>query len=156
MNKIIKLLFLVIVCEGVGFLGTIFTLPSITTWYQTLHKAPFNPPSFLFGPVWTALYFLMAVALFLVLQKKFKKQRNLLIVLFSVQLILNFFWSVIFFGLHLPLAALVEIIFLWISIALLIVDFWKHSKPAAMLLVLYLAWVSFASILNLFVVLLNP
>lgn len=155
MNKIIKLLFLIIICEGVGFLGTIFTIPSIQGWYMTLQKAPFNPPSFLFGPVWTALYFIMAVALFLVLQKKLKKQRNFLIILFSVQLVLNFFWSVIFFGLHLPLAAFIEIIFLWISIALLIVDFWKYSKTAAMLLVPYLLWVSFASILNLSVALLN-
>jgi tryptophan-rich sensory protein len=76
-------------------------------------------------------------------------------ILFSIQLALNFFWSVIFFGLHLPLAAFIEIIFLWISIALLIVDFWKYSKPAALLLVPYVCWVSFASILNLFVVLLN-
>ena len=156
MNKIIKLLALVLVCEGVGFLGTIFTLPAITTWYLTLHKASFNPPSFLFGPVWTALYFIMAVALFLVLQKKLKKQRNFLIILFSVQLILNFLWSVIFFGLHLPMLAFLEIIFLWISIALLIIDFWKYSKSAAILLIPYLAWVSFASVLNLFVVLLNP
>lgn len=155
MNKIIKLLFLIIICEGVGFLGTIFTIPSIQGWYMTLQKAPFSPPSWIFGPVWTALYFLMAIALFLVLQKKLKKQRNFLIILFSVQLVLNFFWSVIFFGLHLPLAAFIEIIFLWISIALLIVDFWKYSKTAAMLLVPYLLWVSFASILNLFIALLN-
>ena len=155
MNKIIKLLFLIIICEGVGFLGTIFTIPSIQGWYMTLQKAPFNPPSWIFGPVWTALYFIMAVALFLVLQKKLKKQRNFLIILFSVQLILNFFWSVIFFGLHLPLAAFIEIIFLWISIALLIVDFWKYSKTAAILLFPYLLWVSFASILNLSVALLN-
>src|ERR1035437_4072310 len=154
-NKIIKLLFIILICEGVGLLGTIFTIPSIQGWYMTLQKAPFNPPSWIFGPVWTALYFIMAVALFLVLQKKLKKQRNFLIILFSVQLILNFFWSVIFFGLHLPLAAFIEIIFLWISIALLIVDFWKYSKTAAILLFPYLLWVSFASILNLSVALLN-
>ena len=99
MNKIIKLLFSVIVCEGVGFLGTIFTLPSITTWYPTLHKAPFNPPSWIFGPVWTTLYFLMAVALFLVLQKKLKKQRNFLnrfifrATILKFLLVNNFFWD---------------------------------------------------------------
>jgi benzodiazapine receptor len=155
-NKLLQLFFLILICEGVGFLGTIFTIPSIQGWYMTLQKAPFNPPSFLFGPVWTALYFIMAVALFLVLQKKLKKQRNFLIILFSAQLVLNFLWSVIFFGAHLPWAAFLEILLLWISIALLIVDFWKYSKPAAILLVPYLAWVSFASILNLFVALLNP
>jgi benzodiazapine receptor len=156
MNKIIKLLFLIIACEGVGFLGTIFTIPSIQGWYMTLQKAPFNPPSWVFGPAWTMLYFLMALSLFLVLQKKLKKQRNFLMILFSIQLALNFFWSVIFFGQHLPLVAFIEIIFLWISIALLIVDSWKYSKTAALLLVPYICWVSFASILNLFVILLNP
>jgi tryptophan-rich sensory protein len=156
MNKIIKLLFLIIVCEGVGFLGTIFTLPSIPTWYATLHKAPFNPPPWVFAPVWTTLYFLMGVSLFLILQKKLKKQRNFLVILFAAQLFLNFLWSVIFFGMHLPLVALLEISLLWILIALLIVGFWKFSKSAAMLLIPYIFWVSIASILNLFVVLLNP
>jgi Tryptophan-rich sensory protein (mitochondrial benzodiazepine receptor homolog) len=156
MNKILKMVALILVCEGVGFLGTIFTLPSVTTWYTTLNKAPFNPPPWVFGPVWTTLYLLMGIALFLVLQQKLKKQRNFLVILFSAQLFLNFLWSVIFFGMHLPLAALLEIGLLWISIALLIIDFWKYSKPAALLLVPYIAWVSLASILNLFVVLLNP
>ena len=156
LNKIFKLLFLIIVCEGVGFLGTIFTIPSIQGWYMTLQKAPFNPPAWVFGPAWTTLYFLMALSLFLILQKKLKKQKNFLIILFSAQLFLNFSWSVIFFGMHLPQAAFIEIIFLWISIALLIIDFWKFSKPAAILLMPYLLWVSFASTLNLFVALLNP
>jgi benzodiazapine receptor len=156
MNKIIKLLFLILICEGVGFLGTIFTIPSIQGWYMTLQKAPFNPPVWVFGPAWTTLYFLMGLSLFLVLQKKLKKQRNFLVILFSIQLVLNFLWSVIFFGIHLPQIAFIEIIFLWISIALLIVDFWKYSKPAALLLIPYIGWVSFASVLNLFVALLNP
>jgi translocator protein len=156
MNKAIKLLALILLCEGVGFLGTIFTIPSISTWYVILNKPMFNPPNWIFAPVWTTLYFLMGVSLFLILQKKLKKQRNFLLVLFSVQLFLNFLWSVIFFGMHLPTLALVDIAFLWISIALLIIDFWKFSKPAAILLIPYLCWVSFASVLNLFVVLLNP
>jgi benzodiazapine receptor len=156
MNKIIKLLVLILICEGVGFLGTIFTISSIPTWYVALHKASFNPPSWIFGPAWTTLYLLMGVSLFLILQKKLKKQRNFLLILFSVQLFLNFLWSVIFFGMHLPLVALLEISLLWISIALLIVDFWKFSKSAAILLIPYLCWVSFASVLNLFVALLNP
>lgn len=156
MNRIIKLLGIITLCEGVGFLGTIFTVPSILTWYTFLHKPVFNPPNWIFGPVWTALYLLMGLSLFLILQKKLKKQKTFLITLFLVQLVLNFFWSVIFFGWHQPLLALVEIIFLWISIALLIIDFWKFSKAAALLLVPYLCWVSFASILNFSIVLLNP
>jgi tryptophan-rich sensory protein len=156
MNKAIKLLISVLICEGVGFLGTIFTIPSIATWYAYLNKPSFNPPSWIFGPAWTILYCLMGVSVFLVLQKKLKKQLNFLVLLFTVQLFLNFLWSIIFFGMHLPLVALLEIVLLWISIALLIVDFWKFSKPGAILLIPYLCWVSFASVLNLFVVLLNP
>jgi tryptophan-rich sensory protein len=156
MNKAIKLLISVLICEGVGFLGTIFTIPSIATWYAYLNKPSFNPPNWIFGPVWTILYCLMGVSVFLVLQKKLKKQLNFLVLLFTVQLFLNFLWSIIFFGMHLPLAALLEIALLWISITLLIVDFWKFSKPGAILLIPYLCWVSFASVLNLFVVLLNP
>ena len=154
-KKLLTLLLLIVICEGVGALGSLFTISAITTWYAGLVKPTFNPPSFLFAPVWTTLYFLMGVSLFLVLQKKLKKQKNFLIILFAVQLFLNFLWSVIFFGMHLPLAALIEISLLWISIALLIIDFWKFSKPAAVLLLPYIAWVSFAAFLNLSIVLLN-
>ena len=156
MNKWLKLLTSIILCEGVGFLGTFFTIPSITTWYASLNKPSFNPPNWIFGPVWTTLYLLMGVALFLVLEKKLKKQKNSLLILFSVQLFLNFLWSVIFFGLHMPLLAFIDIVLLWISIALLIIDFWKFSKPASLILIPYLLWGSFALILNLSVVLLNP
>jgi len=155
-NKWLKLLTSIILCEGVGFLGTFFTIPSITTWYASLNKPSFNPPNWIFGPVWTTLYLLMGVALFLVLEKKLKKQKNSLLILFSVQLFLNFLWSVIFFGLHMPLLAFIDIVLLWISIALLIIDFWKFSKPASLILIPYLLWGSFALILNLSVVLLNP
>lgn len=155
MNKIIKLLAAIIVCEGAGFLGTIFTLPAILTWYTALNKAPFNPPAWIFGPVWTILYLLMGISIFLILQKKLKKQRASLIGLFAVQLSLNLLWSVIFFGWHLPRVAFFEICLLWVSIALLIIDFWKFSKWAAILLIPYLFWVSFAAILNLFVAILN-
>jgi len=158
MHKLLKLFLSVIICEGVGILGSIFTIPSISTWYAFLHKPLFSPPNWIFGPVWTSLYFLMGVSLFLLLEqkKKLKKQKKTLLILFSVQLFLNFLWSVIFFGLHLPLYAFIEIMLLWMSIELLIVDFWKFSKPAALLLVPYICWVSFALMLNLFVVLLNP
>jgi benzodiazapine receptor len=155
-NKLFILLSSILICEGVGFLGSVFTFSSIPTWYASLNKPTFNPPNWIFAPVWTTLYFLIGLSLLLILQKKLKKQGNFLVTLFSVQLFLNFLWSVIFFGLHLPVLALVEIAFLWILIVLLIVDFWKFSKPAALLLIPYLCWVSFASILNLYIVLLNP
>jgi benzodiazapine receptor len=154
-NKLFLLILLILICEGVGLSGSIFAIPAIPTWYASLVKPTFNPPSFLFAPVWTTLYFLMGTSLYLLLQKKLKKQENSLVILFAVQLSLNFLWSVIFFGMHLPLAALIEISLLWISIAVLIIDFWKFSKPAAILLIPYIAWVSFAAFLNLSIVLLN-
>lgn len=155
MIKLLKLLGLIAVCEGVGLLGSLFTIPSISTWYAHLNKPPFGPPNWVFGPVWTALYLLMGVALFLVLEKKLKKQIDYFVVLFLIQLFLNFLWSVIFFGLHLPLVAFLEIVLLWLSILLLIINFWKFSKLASLILTPYLCWVSFASILNLVIVILN-
>jgi translocator protein len=154
-NKYLKLLSLIIICEGVGILGSIFTIPSIQTWYATLNKPVFSPPNFVFGPVWTTLYCLMGISIYLILTKKLKKEKSQLIALFSAQLFLNFLWSVIFFGLHLPGLAFAEIAMLWVSILLLIIKFWKFSKTASILLMPYLLWVSFASILNLFVAILN-
>ena len=156
MNKLLKLLLSVVICEGVGILGSVFTIPSITSWYSHLNKPLFNPPNWIFGPVWTTLYLLMGISFFLILEKKLKKQKNFLIILFSAQLFLNFLWSVIFFGMHLPGPAFINIVLLWISIVLLIINFWKFSRLASLLLMPYLLWVSFASLLNLAVVLLNP
>ncbi|MBI3984974.1 MAG: tryptophan-rich sensory protein [Candidatus Levybacteria bacterium] len=155
MNRFFKLLFLVLICEGIGFLGTIFTIPSIATWYATLNKPIFNPPDFIFAPVWTTLYFLIGLSLFLILEKKLKKDKNKILVIFSLQLLFNFLWSFIFFGLHNPIFAFVDIAMLWATIVLLIYEFWKHSKLASLLLVPYLLWVSFASFLNLSIIALN-
>lgn len=156
MNKLLKLLLAIIFCEGVGILGSIFTIPSITTWYSHLNKPIFNPPNWIFGPVWTILYFLIGISLYLILEQKLKKERNVILSIFSLQLFLNFLWSIIFFGMHLPMLAFVEIAFLWGSIIWLVVNFWKFSKLAALILVPYLCWVSFAAILNLTVAILNP
>lgn len=156
MNKLLKLFLAVFVCEGVGILGSIFTIPAITTWYQTLNKPIFSPPNFIFGPVWTILYALMGISIFLILEQKIKlKEKHNLIYLFSLQLLLNFLWSVIFFYFNLPLLAFLDILFLWGSILLLIVKFWKFSRLASILLIPYLLWVSFASLLNASIVILN-
>jgi len=156
MNKFIKLILFVLVCEGIGILGSVFTISEITTWYASLNKPFFSPPNWIFGPVWTTLYALMGVSIFLIFETKFKKkERNSFVLLFSLQLFLNFLWSVIFFGFHLPMFAFLEIIFLWGCILLLIVKFWKYSKPASYLLIPYLLWVSFASLLNASIVILN-
>lgn len=146
MNKILKLLFAVILCEGVGVIGSFFTTPSIGSWYATLAKPSFNPPNWIFGPVWTLLFFLMGVSLFLIWSSG--KPIKTAILIFFQQLALNVLWSAIFFGLHNPLLAFVEIIVLWVAILLTIFYFAKISKIAAWLLVPYILWVSFAAFLN--------
>jgi translocator protein len=142
-----KLLAWILVCELVGGVSSIFTISAIPTWYATLNKPFFNPPSWIFAPVWTTLYLLMGVAAYL-----YQKSSHL----FTIQLALNFLWSYIFFDLKSPILAFVEIIFLWLFIFLTIKEFRKKSKTASLLLVPYLLWVSFASLLNLSVVILNP
>jgi translocator protein len=155
-NKLLKFLLSIFLCEGVGILGSVFTISSITVWYSHLIKPFFSPPNWIFGPVWTMLYLLIGVSLYLISEKKIKKEKNMLLGIFFMQLFLNFLWSIIFFGLHLPLTAFVEIAFLWVSIIWLIVKFYKYSKLASLILVPYLCWVSFAAILNLTIAILNP
>ncbi|TSC88716.1 MAG: tryptophan-rich sensory protein [Microgenomates group bacterium Gr01-1014_5] len=144
------LIFCVCICASAGIVGSIVTFNSVTTWYPTLIKPFFNPPSWIFGPVWTMLYFLMGISLYLVWRKKKADLQW-----FWIQLVLNALWSIIFFGLKNPLLAFVVIILLWVSIFLTIKSFQKVNKTAAVLLFPYLAWVSFASLLNLFIVVLN-
>lgn len=146
----------VALCEAVGFLSAIFTMPSVRTWYIVLQKPFLNPPSWVFGPVWTLLYALMGISIFLVLRRvKTKKVRMWLVQLFCVQLFLNFIWSIFFFGLHLPGLAFLDILFLLGTIIVLIADVKKYSKTAAWILVPYALWVSFASYLNLMIWILN-
>ncbi len=141
------LIFTVLLSEGAGILGSFFTFSSIPTWYTTLVKPSFSPPNFVFGPVWTALYALMGISLYLVWTSK-AKSKQYAIKLFFIQLGLNTFWSIIFFGLKNPGLAFIEIIALWVAILLTIKAFQKISKKASYLLYPYFAWVSFATILN--------
>ena len=142
--------------ELAGIVGSVFTAPSITTWYTTLTKPSFNPPSWVFGPVWTTLFALMGIAAFLVWKKGFEhKNVRIALWVFISQLILNTLWSIIFFGLHSPGAAFIEIIFLWLSIVTMIALFYKISKAAAYLIIPYILWVSFAAFLNYSIWILN-
>lgn len=154
MINISKLFLSVIVCLAAGFLGSFFTVSTIPTWYAALNKPFFSPPNWLFGPVWTTLYILMGISLYLVWISK-NKQKQKAINLFLIQLGLNFLWSFIFFGMRSPALALAEIIALWIAIFLTIRAFYPISKLAANLLIPYILWVSFASLLNLMIVILN-
>jgi translocator protein len=151
-----KLIAALAICYFVAFAGSLVTTPAIDGWYATLNKPSFNPPNWIFGPVWTLLYTMMGISLYIVWNKGIaNKKDKKAVAAFFIQLFLNFMWSFVFFGLQLPLLAFVVILVLWGSIFYTIVLFKKRSTLAAYLLIPYLAWVSFASILNLFIVLLN-
>jgi tryptophan-rich sensory protein len=140
----------------IGGVASFFTVSQINSWYVYLHKPTFNPPNWLFGPVWTVLYIVIGIAAGMVWQRRqqavqFKAARNI----YLLQLLLNFSWSIVFFGMHQILGALVVIVALLICIIVNIMAFSKISKPAAWLFVPYLAWVSFATLLNLSIYLLN-
>ena len=146
---ILKLVLSIIICLGAGFIGSIFTTPAIPTWYATLKRPPFAPPNWLFAPVWTTLFVLMGISAFLVWRRGLNDpQVKIALGIFIVQLILNALWSVMFFGLRSPLAGLIDIAILWIAILLTILNFFKISTAAGLLLIPYILWVSFAAVLN--------
>lgn len=156
MKDYAKLLISVVGCELIGLLGTPFTATAIPTWYAGLTKPFFAPPNWLFGPAWTLLYFLMGVSFYLIWKQGFKKKSQKIAKnIFFIQLALNFIWSPIFFGLRAPLLALLIIIAMWIAILRTIQQFYPLSKTAAYLLIPYLLWVSFATLLNAGIVILN-
>lgn len=141
------------ICFFTAFLGSSVTTPSIDSWFQSINKPIFNPPNWIFAPVWTLLFFLMAVSFYLILIKKTISKKA--VALFMTQLILNFLWSYAFFFLHSPLLALIDIILLVALVILTYKQFKKIDKLASQLLLPYLAWISFATILNLAILLLN-
>lgn len=179
MKNSIKFIISILICELAGVLGSIFTTPAIKNWYFFLNKPSFSPPNWIFGPVWTILYFLMGVSLYLVWLRNFasevpvnaEKQKTWnsvsaklwfgswreenAVLIFTLQLILNILWSVIFFGLKLPGLAFFEILMLWFAILYTIINFYRISKTASYLLIPYILWVSFAAILNYAVWILN-
>lgn len=149
MKKIFVLLGFVLLSEAAGGIGSIFTAPSIQSWYIYLQKPDLAPPNYLFGPVWTVLFLLMGIAAYLVFSEGWEKSAvRQAIWVFGFQLGLNVLWSAIFFGAKNPAGALVEIAVLWLAILWTISSFAKVSKPAAWLLVPYILWVSFAAYLN--------
>lgn len=149
MQKILKIVLLVVLCVTVGYLSGIVTRESILTWYVTLNKPSFNPPNWVFAPVWTSLYIMMGVAAGLVWTKGSEEQTTKKALgFFAVQLGLNALWTYLFFGLHNPLLALIEIILLWLMIFETYNLFKKIYKTAGLLMLPYLVWVSFATILN--------
>lgn len=147
----------ILLCISAGLLGSMVTTTGTGSWYDTLVKPSFNPPSWLFGPVWTLLYILMGISLFLVIMEGRKgRDIRLPLVVFAIQLILNTLWSFAFFGLESPLAGIAVILPLWFFIVATVVVFFPVRRMAAYLFIPYLVWVSFATVLNYAIFTLNP
>ena len=156
MKSLARFVASILVCFLPGTIGSWFTYPAIAGWYAYVNKPFFNPPNWIFGPVWSLLYLLMGISLFLVWQSKGKKKvLQEAYKLFFLQLGLNTLWSLIFFGLKNPTFAFLEVLLLWASIYATMRIFLKINRTAGLLLVPYLLWVSFATCLNLAIVLLN-
>jgi tryptophan-rich sensory protein len=152
----LKLVVSILVCQLAGVIGGLFTASSVDTWYATLTKPAFNPPNWLFSPVWITLYVLLGVSLFLVWRQGLQTEGvQIALIVFGLQLALNTLWSLLFFGLKMPLFAFVEIVILWCLILITLLKFKKISRLAGLLLVPYLLWVSFAAALNFFLWYLN-
>ncbi|OGY41968.1 MAG: TspO protein [Candidatus Buchananbacteria bacterium RBG_13_39_9] len=143
-----KLILSILICLAAGWLGSIFTTAAVQTWYAGINKPSFNPPNWIFAPVWTILFILMGLALYIIMVKGKGPKAKQAQIIFSIQLVLNILWSFCFFYLRSPLAGLIEIVFLWVFILLTIIYFYKISKTAAYLLLPYILWVSFAAFLN--------
>lgn len=147
-REIPLLIFSILLPQIVGAFGALFTFSSIADWYTSLTRPPLSPPNWVFGPVWTTLYLMMGLSLFLVLRQKTNKSK-IAVRIFYIQLFLNFLWSVVFFGFLSTGGGLIVIVAMWIAILMTILKFLKFSRIAAYLLVPYLIWVTFASYLNL-------
>ncbi len=154
-SQIFKLFASLVLPLGLGAIAGLFTAEAVPEWYETLNRPSFNPPNWLFGPVWTILYILLGISLFLIWKKSASKERNLAILVFLLQQALNFAWSFIFFYFNMIGFALVEIILLWASIIIMLILFRKIKPIAAYINIPYLIWVTFAAILNASYYLLN-
>ena len=150
------LVFFIALCLGIGALGASVTATSVRTWYAELARPSFTPPNAVFGPVWTALFVLMAVAAWRVWRAADREATRGPLTLFALQLALNLGWSVVFFGLQKIGAAVATIVVLDVAVVVTMLAFRTIDRAAALLLVPYLAWVSFATVLNIAFWQLNP
>jgi len=152
-----QLIISIVICQIPGISGGFFTVRAIPTWYAYLQKPVLIPPNWSFSIVWTLLYLLMGISLYIVWQKGWSVPYiKTAMSIFIVQLFFNFLWSYLFFGLRSPQLGLAGIILLWILIVVNIIQFYRSSKPAGLLLVPYILWVSFAAYLNYGIMVLNP
>jgi len=155
MKKAVQIILCILLPLSVGALSGMATTNGLISWYPSLHKPFFNPPNFLFGPVWTLLYVLMGISFYIILQSKDLMLKRRAVIIFGIQLVFNFFWSFIFFENKLLGWALVEIIILWLLLIGMIASFYGIDKRAGLLQIPYLLWVSFAALLNGAIVYLN-
>jgi tryptophan-rich sensory protein len=157
MNKISRVAIVVVICLVVGYVSGMVTRTSITTWYPTLVKPSFNPPNWIFAPVWTSLYVMMGVAAGFIWNQITTQKAAVTKALqfFTIQLVLNALWSYLFFGLHNLMLATIEVVLLWLMIFETYSQFAKINKTASYLMLPYLAWVSFASVLTASILWLN-
>lgn len=151
-----KIIVSILIPQIAGLIGSFFTTPSIQTWYAGINKPSFLPPNWLFAPVWITLFLLMGIALYLVWKKGINANGvKIAMLFFYTQLVLNVLWSVLFFGLHRTGFALIELGILWIFILVTLISFWRIEKWAGILFLPYILWVSFAGLLNYFILTLN-
>jgi translocator protein len=156
-HELPRLIVCILICQSAGIIGSIFTSSSVSTWYTTLNKPEFTPPGWVISTVWIILFTLMGISLFLVWREGLDKPEvKSALYIFVTQLIVNVLWSGAFFGLRSPLAGIIVIALLWALILLTIIRFWPISRAAAILLVPYILWVSFAAFLNFTIWRLNP
>ncbi|MGM0500926.1 MAG: TspO/MBR family protein [Bacillota bacterium] len=155
-KKFFKLITSLFICQGAGLVGSLLTTPKIETWYSSLNKPFFNPPAWVFSPVWIVLYFLIGISLYLIWIKQEKSYRTKAAwQVFVIQLLLNIAWSAAFFTFESPLAGLLVILLLWVVILGMIYIFYQVSRWSSYLLIPYFLWVSFAVVLNWSILILN-
>jgi benzodiazapine receptor len=158
-KNIFKFVISILVCESAGIIGSFFTFSSVLNWFPTLVKPWFSPPSWLFGPVWIILYFLRGLSLYIIWNSKVKpskqKYKKQFFILFGIQLILNALWSFLFFGLKSPIYGLIDILVLDVAVIMTIIYANRVSKYSAILLAPYMAWITFATVLNFEIAILN-
>ena len=150
-----SLCFFLIICLSIGILGGIATSQSVHSWYPTLVKPTWTPPAWVFGPVWTLIYILIAVCGWLAYLQPHSRDRSKALLFFSIQLFLNAIWFPLFFGLRSPLLGLFDIILLWIMILATLLSLWKVSRLAAVLWLPYTTWTTFAAVLNTVIYVMN-
>jgi tryptophan-rich sensory protein len=147
-SNVTKLIISILIPLALGAIAGRFTAQAVPEWYASLSRPSFNPPSWIFGPVWTVLYILLGISLYLIWRQNPDKERNNALRIFSLQMFLNFIWSFVFFYFNHIGLALIIIIGLWLSIVFMLISFYKLKPLATYINIPYLLWVTFASVLN--------